>query len=144
MKENQDQVNYIAQTMEDILSGHIKRCPECEELLNMMEYEVEHEPDEGEETIKCLQCGHVDNWQEFDADLYDYLADNYGISYTVNGNKEYQSVRLTIAYGGPNIFVDTSDRWVSLYWWSHEAHASISKEVSDEIDDIFEELYRCS
>lgn len=73
--------------------------------------------------------------------LYDYFNDVYDIEYRIDGEGNYKSVKLMIAGGGPNIYVDTADAYVKLYWGSTYEQAPISYTVSDEIDNIFEEMY---
>ena len=136
-----DWIKSIVQRMEDRLSGHVKRCPKCEELLDMMEYSVDYEPEEGDEKITCGVCGNVDHWEEFDTDLVDYLKDNYGVEFRSNERREYQSVSVFLAVGGPTIEVDTGKGAAFLYWGSWESRVPLGYELSNEIDDIFEEYF---
>ena len=39
---------------------------------------------------------------------FDYLQDVLEIEYIVNSKKEYLGARLLVAFGGPNIWVDTA------------------------------------
>lgn len=90
--------------------------------------------------LNDLASGNVDKEDECQS-LYDYFNDVYDIEYRIDGNGNYKSVQLMIAYGGPNIYVDTNDSYVKLYWGSTYAEAPISYTTSDEIDNIFEEMY---
>ena len=79
-----------------------------------------------------------------DYTLYEYFNDVLDVEYTVTFNKEYKGVRLMIACGGPNIYVDTRRGTVDLYWWTEEAHIDLDKEVIEAIDDIYSEyFYTC-
>lgn len=88
--------------------------------------------------LNDLADGKVDKEDECQS-LYDYFDDVYDIEYRIDGRGEYRSVRLMIAGGGPNIYVDTNDAYVKLYWGSTYAEAPISYTASDLIDEIFEE-----
>lgn len=78
------------------------------------------------------------------ATLYDYFEDGiYDINYVVNSYKELEAVRIMIACGGPNIYINTWDKQVELYWWSESGKYYLSRELCDQINDYFEELYNC-
>lgn len=79
-----------------------------------------------------------------DYTLFEYFADVLDVEYTTDYRKEYKAVRLMIACGGPNIYVDTRTGTVDLYWWGEEAHIGLDKEVVEEIDSIYSEyFYTC-
>ena len=90
--------------------------------------------------LNDLANGNVDEEDECQS-LYDYFDDVYDIEYRIDGEGNYKSVSLMIACGGPNIYVDTNDAYVKLYWGSTYVDAPISYDISDEIDDIFEKMY---
>ena len=92
--------------------------------------------------LNDLASGNVDEEDECQS-LYDYFDDVYDIEYRIDGRGEYRSVRLMIAGGSPNIYVDTDDAYVKLYWGSTQVSAPFSYTASDAIDDIFEEYYKC-
>ena len=76
--------------------------------------------------------------------LFEWLGDNvYDIEYTVGSDKEYRSVRIMIACGGPNIYLNTRTKDVELYWWSESARYPMPYSVIDMIDSIYEELFEC-
>ena len=75
---------------------------------------------------------------------FDWLGDNeYDIEYTIGGNKEYRSVRLMIACGGPNIYINTKSGDVELYWWGESARYPMSIDVVNMIDSTYEEIFTC-
>ena len=78
------------------------------------------------------------------ASLLDYLSDVYDIEYRIAADREtLNSVKLCVAVGGPNIYVDTGDNLVKLYWWGDYAEAYIPYYISEQITGYFEELYNC-
>ena len=73
---------------------------------------------------------------------FDYLEDVCDIEYVVNSRKEYLGARILVAFGGPNIWVDTRTKTVEGYWWGQRAEASYRH---DEIglDDACAQLWEC-
>ena len=75
--------------------------------------------------------------------MSDYFENCLGVDYLVNQDKEYLHCSACVAYGGPNIYVNTYDGEVQLYWWGSNAKANLSEEAIRAVDDFFEELYDC-
>ena len=72
---------------------------------------------------------------------YDYLQDVYNIEYYVDSNKEYLGARLLVAFGGPNIYVDTRYKKVEGHWWGDYAEVSFDDELG--LDEACSELFNC-
>lgn len=80
----------------------------------------------------------------YPADILEWLGDGvYDVEYTIGGDKEYRGVRLMVACGGPNIYIDTKSGDVELYWWGESARYPMSRNVIDMIDSIYEEMFAC-
>ena len=77
------------------------------------------------------------------ADIGDYFDDFYDIDYVIGSDKHYKACRVLVAYGGPNIYIDTWEKEVQLFWWSNTATADIPDELCAAIDDFFEAIYNC-
>ena len=77
------------------------------------------------------------------ADIGDYFDDFYDVDYIVDSNKNYKACRVLVAYGGPNIYINTWDEQVQLEWWSEKAVIDIPKDLCIAIDDFFEMVYNC-
>lgn len=109
------------------------KCPECnaEHVIPGEKY-------------KC-SCGFVGDVDEYELQsLYDYLIENgLDIEYRIGSDKEYRSAEIMVAWGGPNIYIDTAENRVKLFWGGERAECYISGSVSDEIDDVCEEQYNC-
>jgi len=71
---------------------------------------------------------------------FDYLQDVLGITYTVSSDKEYLGANLLVAFGGPNITIDTRNRTVNGYWWGDNVSISYNEDNIG-LDDALEELY---
>lgn len=126
-----------ANELDAFASGGVIRCPECGELVS-----APYEEGEGVE----LDCGckvDIDDLDDLDeVDIYDYFEDHiYDIEYTIGGDFDYRGVRVMIAFGGPNIYIDTNNKRVELYWWSDTAYAALSDRAVEAIDAYFEDEY---
>lgn len=76
--------------------------------------------------------------------FWEYFQDVLNIDYVVASDREtLRGVRLLVAYGGPNIYVNTWENRVELYWWGESAEAWLPSEVSEAITDVFQELWHC-
>lgn len=95
-------------------------------------YGDDYDTEEGDEEREPLTM-----WDYFDGDgIYD-------INYVIDANREYKAVRIMVACGGPNIYINTWDRCVELYWWGNDAKAWLPSEICDAIDEVFEEFFNC-
>ena len=72
---------------------------------------------------------------------FDYLNDVLDITYHVTSSKEYKAAEVLVAFGGPNIYINTSTNTVEGYWWSDRASASFNDNLG--LDEALEELYNC-
>lgn len=74
-------------------------------------------------------------------EMMEYFEGAYDVKYTINSDHSYYAVRIMVAGGGPNIFINTWERRVEGYWWFDSADARFSREACEVIDDFFKELY---
>jgi hypothetical protein len=72
---------------------------------------------------------------------FDYLADALDIEYIVNGKGEYLGARVLVAFGGPNIWINTRTGVVEGSWWADRADASFTDNIG--LDDALSELWAC-
>ncbi len=72
---------------------------------------------------------------------FDYLSDALDIEYIVNSKGEYLGARVLVAFGGPNIWINTRTKTVEGAWWSDRADASFEDNIG--LDDALEELWNC-
>lgn len=86
----------------------------------------------------------VEDTEILAATMSDYFEDDLGHDYVVDSDKEYKHVIVCVAYGGPNIYIDTSTGNVELYWWGSTAKAPMSEAAIRAVDELFEELYDCT
>lgn len=72
---------------------------------------------------------------------FDYLQDALDIEYIVNNKREYLGARVLVAFGGPNIWVDTKRGIVEGAWWGDKATASFTDNIG--LDEALETLWGC-
>ena len=77
------------------------------------------------------------------ATIGDYFNDFYNVDYIVDSNKKYKACRVLVAYGGPNIYIDTWNQEVQLEWWGEHAETYIPDDLCEQIDEFFKMLYEC-
>ena len=70
--------------------------------------------------------------------LYDYFEDGiYNLEFRTGGRDEDpSSVSIMIAFGGPNIYIDTKTGDVELYWWSESGRYPMRRETIDAINEF--------
>ena len=76
-----------------------------------------------------------------DFGIYDYLQDVLDIEYVVDKNGEYLGARILVAFGGPNIWIDTRRGMVDGYHWSEKESVLFRDNVG--LDDAIAELWCC-
>jgi hypothetical protein len=61
----------------------------------------------------CSDCEH---YHGLTMDGIHYLSDVLDIQYIVTGAGEYLAARILVAFGGPNIWINTQTKTVEGYW----------------------------
>ena len=79
---------------------------------------------------------------DYEMDGLEYLSDALDIEYIVNGHREVLGARILVAFGGPNIWINTRTKQVEGYWWGDKCFMSYER---DEIglDEAIETLWSC-
>ena len=77
------------------------------------------------------------------ATIGDYFSDFYDVDYIVDSTKKYKACRVLVAFGGPNICIDTWMKRVMLSWYGEYAKAYIPDDLCEQIDDFFKAIYEC-
>lgn len=73
---------------------------------------------------------------------FDYLNDALDIQYIVTGQGEYIGARILVAFGGPNIWVNTHTGTVEGYWYGDYATGAFLNDPMD-INGACRELWEC-
>lgn len=150
--EHNEHCKHIATELEEVAAGNMYKYDydfyTYEELKSAI-IDGEIVPDELEENKESGTFTDIETFAEdyiesyFDpVSMWDFFGDDiYNIEYRIDGNKEYRSVEIMVACGGPNIYIDTAKKAVCLYWWNEKGIAYLSDETVVEIDYMFEEMF---
>ena len=76
---------------------------------------------------------------------FDYLQDVLDINWILNSDKSVRGARLLVAFGGPNIWIDTNLGQVEGYWWGDKCimEYDTSSEFARDLNQALEELFNC-
>lgn len=77
-------------------------------------------------------CYHISAWMD----------DAMDIEMFIGFNGTYRGARIMVAYGGPNIYVNTRTGTVDGYWGSEQASVEIPSEVCEALDEYIDDI-RC-
>lgn len=144
-RENREHCKRIADELEAYAAGSAYKCPYCGNVHTWDEYEAsEHENADEETAYTCPSCEWEINECDLEAlSLYDFFADCLDIEYRCGSDREYRSVSIMVACGGPNIYIDTAEKAVLLYWWTDRARYYLSSEAVEAVDEWAEEYWNC-
>jgi hypothetical protein len=82
----------------------------------------------------------IDSEGEYSA--FDYLAGALDIEYIVaSDRKTFLGARVLVAFGGPNIWVNTRTNTVEGHWWGDSASATFTDSIG--LQEALNELYSC-
>ena len=73
---------------------------------------------------------------------WDYIKDALDIEYTIGSDKTFKGARVLVAFGGPNIWINTRTEEVEGYWWGMSSKVPYFNDMMG-LDDSLEELYNC-
>lgn len=134
--ENWNHCRRIAEELESYIDGNVRRCPECGEIHY-------RDWDEVGDVFRCPHCGSVaDTWNWETLGMWDFLDDVYDVEFRCSSRREFRSVRVMVACGGPNIYLDSGSRDVELYWWNERSRYPLSDEAADALESWAEEYWK--
>lgn len=143
-RENRERCRHISDELDVYAQGRAYRCPECGEVVEIDDLdELETENEDGA-TVYRLPCGCETEYEPEQLTLYDYFEDALDIEYRCDGRREYRSVSVMVACGGPNIYVDTDENAVLLYWWGDRARYSLGSDTAAAVDEWAQEYWECT
>ena len=144
INECQEHVKNIAEELE-MYADNAYICPRCGAVHTMDEYEI-REYDDIEDRIGyiCPECGDERTENELEnVGIWDYFNDCFDIEYRIGSDRQYRSVCVMVACGGPNIYVDTGSKKVELYWGNVQETHPLTAYTVAAIDDYFSEMFEC-
>jgi len=131
----------IADRLEQIANLELHRCPECNKY-------IERDGDQyncRDEVYTCQECGETFDEGRLElvwmCDFFEYYEDVFDVEFRIGQGRQYRSVCIMVAAGGPNVYVDTSTKAVELYWSGERAMAYLSEEACGAIDEAFESVF---
>lgn len=126
--EHNEYCKNIVNDLENIYNGTCFHCPYCGITYNKPDFD------------KCLDCG-----EDLEQITYlTYFSDALDIDYLIASDREtLKGVRILVAFGGPNVYVNTIEGEVQLRWWNEEGEAWLPNEICEAINEEFEELWNC-
>ncbi len=76
-------------------------------------------------------------------DGFEYLSDALDIEYIISSDrKTVLGARILVAFGGPNIWINTRTRQVEGYWWGDSCIMSYDRDEMG-IEDAINDLWGC-
>lgn len=72
----------------------------------------------------------------------DYISDVLDVNWVLDSNREFKGARLLVAFGGPNIWINTDTQTVEGHWWGESFTASYSRDEMD-IEGACSEWFGC-
>ena len=73
---------------------------------------------------------------------HEYLEHVLAIQWITNQDITNRGARVLVAFGGPNIWINTQSSEVEGYWWLDKANALFTDNMG--LNDYLEEIYNCS
>lgn len=76
--------------------------------------------------------------------MYDYFQDALDCEYTISSRGDFLGVRVYVTLGGPNVWIDTRNNEIAGAWGTDRESVWLPSEISEEINNIFEEYYEAT
>lgn len=78
-------------------------------------------------------------------DAFKYLEDVLDFEWILDSKRELKGARLLVAFGGPNIWVDTTRGTVEGHWWgdSYKDTYNTDSEFARDLDEALSTLFNC-
>ena len=116
---------------------------------------IAHELENGLPAEECHNCDHDVFIKNDDGDEVcescnelrgqmsglDYINDALDIEYVVDGQGEYLGARVLVAFGGPNIWINTRQGIIEGYWYEESCRVSFDDNI--DLDEALSEFWGC-
>lgn len=77
---------------------------------------------------------------EYGVTAVDYLEGVLDIVHYVSSDGTHLGAELLVAFGGPNIYVDTRHKTVEGFWWGDHHKVRLSSSADENVDDLNDSL----
>ena len=72
-----------------------------------------------------------------------YLDDYLDVKWILDYNRDYFACSVCVAWGGPNIYIDTWDKCVCGYWGADKVEYPMSFRAVEAVDNYMSDIYSC-
>lgn len=72
--------------------------------------------------------------------LYEYISDALEIEYTKSLSGNLKGVNILVAFGGPNIYINTGTGKIEAYNAGEYDYVRLTPEVSEELEEIINDM----
>ena len=115
-------------------------------MQTTIETRIEKKSDNGlsemvKNIAKTINTGIYETESEEGCNAFDYLEDALDFRWITSNEMEFLGARILVAFGGPNIWIDTFRKEVEGFWWGSYAKAEIHSDPMG-LNDALEDLYR--
>lgn len=124
-------------TQEETDARSREHCKGIADVLDLIACGDLYRDEDGEEHDASDLEDIPEDWEQ--VTMYEYFDEVYNTRYVLDGNLDYVAVRLMVACGGPNVWVDTETARVELYWWGDRASYPLTSSAVSEIDALASE-----
>lgn len=133
--ENHNYCKRVADELESYITGDVRRCPNCGEIIARDWYDVG-------DMFHCPCCHDVtdtDDWEQLS--VYDYMEDILDYDFRIDSQREFSGIRVFVTLGGPSCWIDTERRTVELRWGGESACYGLLSDTVDAVEEWGRELW---
>ena len=143
INENYEIAKATGEKLELYTEGNAYKCPHCDAVHTLSDYESsEHENEDGATVYACPNCGEdVDDYELEAVSVYDFFGDIFDTKYIINDNLELIGVKYCVAFGGPNVYIDTYEGAAVCYWGLQKGVYDLSSATIDAVNNMAEEFF---
>jgi len=106
-----------------------------------MSKEIKSQVEHIVKTIENGMSSYENDGEQMDG--FEYLSDALDIEYIISSDrKTVLGARILVAFGGPNIWINTRTKQVEGYWWGDSCIMSYDMDAMG-IEDSITELWGC-
>ena len=109
--------------------------------------------EQGKQCESCTECGATlgksslcPECETHNPDIlsgFDYISDVLDVNWVLDSNREFKGARLLVAFGGPNIWINTDTQTVGGHWWGESFTSSYNHDEMD-IEGACDEWFGCT
>ena len=79
--------------------------------------------------------------EEIQMSGFEYLTDVLDVEWILNADKTLKGASLLVAFGGPNIYINTATSTVEGHWWGDSYSDGYTDNMG--LDDAVEDWWNC-